>query len=64
MCEMLVGSSAIWEGEKIKAATIISANTFLPQFVFIPFQAHPPSCFRKLSSLEAFAGVLVRKKPD
>lgn len=60
LSKMLVRSSAIWEGEKIKAATIISANTFLPQFVFIPFQA----CLRKLSSLEAFAGISLWKEPD
>lgn len=64
MCKMLVRSSAICTGEKIKAATIISANIFLPQFVFIPLQASPPSCLGKLSSLEAFAGTLVWKKPD
>lgn len=54
MCKMLVRSSAIWEGEKIKAATIISGNTFLPRFAFIPFQACPPSCLGKLSS---FGGI-------
>lgn len=42
MCKMLVRSSAIWEGEKIKTATNVSAKAFLPQFVFIPFQARPP----------------------
>lgn len=55
--KMLVRSSAIWEGEKIKAATIISANTFLLQFVFSPFQAHPPSFLGKRSRLEAFVGI-------
>lgn len=34
LCKLLVRSSAIWEGEKRKAATIILANTFLPQCLF------------------------------